>query len=220
MKSRFGRTNTQRLMLALILIGVGIIGRICLKDLIPSGSSFCMFDMFAVVAVMALLAGCLIGGVYSLIVPACIMFLSDLYLGNNSILLFTWSGFAFVGLMGYALKNRVNYSAKFIGALTGMGIGSVLVYDFWTNSGWWYLFYPHTVNGLMLCYIMALPFTVGHLISTSIIVPLVSIPAVYIHKYGLPKIDTVIKPVEHYVTICLTILLAGASVFIPVVSIM
>jgi len=65
-----------------------------------------------------------------------------------------------------------------------------------------------------------LPFTVGHLISTSIIVPLVSIPAVYIHKYGVPKINIAIKPLEHYTTICLTIVLAGLSVFIPVVSIM
>ncbi|MBU4190551.1 MAG: hypothetical protein KJ886_06160, partial [Candidatus Thermoplasmatota archaeon] len=104
MKKIFG---LQRTVLALILICIGVIGRIGLKEILPSGSSLCMFDMFAVVAVMALLAGCLIGGVYSLIVPACIMFLSDLYFGNNSILLFTWSGFAFVGLMGYTLKNRV-----------------------------------------------------------------------------------------------------------------
>ncbi|MDI6917235.1 MAG: hypothetical protein QMC80_05505 [Thermoplasmatales archaeon] len=214
------KINAQKLAWAIVLVILGVVARVYLRVCLPPGTSFCMFDMFAVVAVMALLAGCLIGGIYSLIVPFFIMLFSDIYFGNNSILLFTWSGFAFVGLMGYALKNRVNYSAKFIGTLTGMGIGSVLVYDFWTNLGWWYLFYPHTVNGLMLCYTMALPFTVGHLISASIIVPLVSIPAVYIHKYGLPKTDTLIKPVEHYVTICLTILLAGASVFIPVVSIM
>lgn len=214
------KINVQRFVWAIVLVVLGVISRIYLRICLPPGNDFVVFDMFAVVAVFALLAGCLIGGVYSLIVPLCIMFFSDIYLGNNSIILFTWSGFAFVGLMGYTLKNRVNYSAKFIGTLTGMGIGSVLVYDFWTNSGWWYLFYPHAFDGLVLCYTMALPFTVGHLISTSIIVPLVSIPAVYIHKYGLPKIDTVIKPVEHYVTICLTILLAGASVFIPVVSIM
>ncbi len=217
MKKIFG---LQRTVLALILICVGVFGRIGLKEILPPGNSFCMFDMFAVVAVMALLAGCLIGGVYSLIVPFFIMLFSDIYLGNNSILLFTWSGFAFIGLMGYALKKRRDYSAKFIGTLTGIGVGSVLVYDFWTNLGWWYLFYPHTLNGLALCYTMALPFTMGHLISTSIIVPLVSIPAVYIHKYGLPKIDTAIKPLEHYATICLTIVLAGLSVFIPVASIM
>lgn len=217
MKKIFG---LQRTVLALILICIGVIGRIGLRKILPPGNSFCMFDMFAVVAVTALLAGCLIGGVYSLAVPFFIMLFSDIYLGNNSILLFTWSGFAFVGLMGYTLKNRVNYSARFIGALTGMGIGSVLVYDFWTNLGWWYLFYPHTLNGLALCYTMALPFTVGHLISTSVIVPLVSIPAVYIHKYGVPKIDITIKPLEHYATICLTVVLAGLSVFVPAVSIM
>jgi len=214
------KISAQKLVWAIILIVLGVVARVYLRVCLPPGNSFCMFDMFAVVAVMALLAGCLIGGIYSLVVPFFIMFFSDIYLGNNSILLFTWSGFAFVGLMGYALKNRVNYSARFIGTLTGMGIGSVLVYDFWTNLGWWYLFYPRTFDGLALCYTMAVPFTAGHLISTSIIVPLVSIPAVYIHKYGVPKIDQVIKPLEHYATICMTILLAGLSVFIPVVSIM
>ncbi|MBU4190246.1 MAG: hypothetical protein KJ886_04530 [Candidatus Thermoplasmatota archaeon] len=214
------KLNTQRLAWAIVLIALGVISRIYLRICLPPGNNFVMFDMFAVVAVFALLAGCLVKGVYSLIVPICIMCISDLYLGNNSILLFTWSGFAFVGLMGYTLKNRVNYSAKFIGTLTGMGISSVLVYDFWTNLGWWYLFYPRTLDGLALCYTMALPFTVGHLISTSVVVPLVSIPALYIHKYGVPKINIAIKPLEHYTTICLTIVLAGLSVFIPVVSIM
>lgn len=220
MKSKFGRTNAQRLILALILIGVGIIGRICLKELLPPGSSWCMFDMFAAVAVFALLAGCLLGGVFTFIVPISIMLISDIYLGNTYIFLFTWSGFTFVGLLGYALRNKVSYTPKFILSLTGTGILGVLVYDLWTNFGWWLgPFYPHTVEGLALCYLMALPFTLGHLISTLVVVPLVSIPAVYIYKYGLPKVDISISRVEKYVTMCTVIGLSISSFLVPAVII-
>lgn len=206
------KINLQRVIGALVLIAFGVVSRIYLRVCLPPGNNLVMFDMFAAVAVFTLLAGCLLGGIYLFIVPIGIMLISDLYYGNNFIFLFTWSGFAFVGLLGYKLKHKVNYTPKFFLSLTGVGILGVLIYDLWTNFGCWLGWYPHTIAGLALCYTMAIPFTLGHLISTSVIVPLVSIPAVYTYKYGLPTVKISISKLEHYATFSTIIALSIVSV--------
>lgn len=206
------RSSIQRLIAAAVLIAFGVVGRICLRVCLPPGNDLIMFDMFAVVVVSTLLAGCLLGGVLSFIVPICIMLISDLYYGNTYIFLFTWSGFAFVGLLGYALKNKVNYTSKFILNLTGIGILGVLIYDIWTAFGCWLGWYPHTIGGLALCYTLQIPFTIGHLISTAVVVPLVAIPATYIYKQGIPTIKISISKLEHYATLTSIALLTILSV--------
>lgn len=161
------------------LIGIGIIGRLFLRKYLPQ-VDFCVFDMFALVAAPCLLSG-ILGGIYRLATPLTIMFITDAYFyGLNfsyslkfiaMLCFFTWSGFIFISMLGELARNSNHRVLK----LTGLGIVSVLIYDLWTNFGFWLgPFYQHNLEGLILCYINAIPFTIGHLISTIIVVPLIS----------------------------------------------
>jgi hypothetical protein len=128
--------------------------------------------------VVTFLAVMLIRSPAALIVPLISMIGSDILIGNpifvgdqmNRIVLFTYSGFAIIGLINLLNKERFWGSLgqarlKSVGLIAGLGIGSVLLYDIWTNMGWWYLMYPHDISSLVMVYTAGLPFMVYHLIS-------------------------------------------------------
>jgi len=212
-----------RIILAFVFIFLGVFSRLNLRFLLPQGNEFIMFDMFAAVAVFAILAGTFIGGFFSAFVPLMILLISDIVYGNNYIFLFTYSGFAIIGLLGCNLKNKLQYPKKFVLNFTGTGILGVVVYDLWTNFGWWLgPYYPHTLEGLILCYTMAIPFTLGHLVSTAIVLPLVSIPTLYFYNfykniflYRIPSFQGI---KEHYTTICAVIMLCIIAYFRPFIT--
>jgi hypothetical protein len=164
---------------AVALIALGVLARVALRPFVPPGNALIMFDLFATVGVLSVLAGLLLGGVYSIIVPLGAMAGSDLILGNGMIFVFTWSGFAMMGVLGnYARKGRAT-TAAFGLRLTGIGLAGILAFDVWTNLGWWALFYPHTAAGLATCFTMAVPFMVGHMLTTAVMLPTVGLGALY-----------------------------------------
>jgi len=168
-----------KLIGALALIALGILARVALRPFVPPGNALIMFDLFATVGILSVLAGLLLGGVFGIVVPLGAMAGSDLVLGNGMIFVFTWSGFAMMGLLGnYARKGRAP-TAAFGLRLTGIGLAGILAFDLWTNLGWWALFYPHTGAGLAACFAMALPFMVGHLLTTAVMLPTVGLGALY-----------------------------------------
>ncbi len=171
-----------RLLGALALVALAVLGRVALRPLVPAGGSLIMFDLFALMGIVAILSGVLLGGVYSILVPLSAMALSDLILGNGAILLFTWSGFVMLGLVGLGVRRGRAPSASYGLALTGAGVGGILAYDLWTNLGWWLLFYPRTTAGLATCYAMALPFMIGHLLTTAFALPLVALPLLHLER--------------------------------------
>lgn len=177
MKELIKEIKLPRLIAAIALIAFGVLGRMFLAE-IPN---------IETVTAASLLAGCLIGGVYILIVPIAIMLLTDLYIGNNWIFLFTWSGFIFIGVLGFLLRKRAESTPKFLAMLTGAGVLGTVLYWTWTNIGFWLLMgiYPLTFEGLMLCFFMALPFLKLSLISTIAFVPSVSIIALHLKQHGL-----------------------------------
>ena len=172
-----GEEGWKKLIFALALLGIGIVGRMLLIS----------YPNIETVLVVCLLAGCMLGGVYTFLVPLLVMAVTDFLIGNNWIFLFTWSGFALVGLLGYFLKNKRRVSLKFAGALFGMGIGATLLYDIWTAFGWWYLMHPHTLDSLRMVYLLQIPFTIKHLISTAIFVPLLALPLLYLYEHAWAK---------------------------------
>mgnify|MGYP001172701522 CR=1 FL=1 len=168
-----------KLVGAAALIALGVLGRVALRPFVPEGSALIAFDLFAIIGMISVLAGVLLGGYYSLIVPLSAMAVSDAILGNGMIFVFTWSGFAMMGVLGLqARKSRVP-NATFGLRLTGIGVAGILAFDIWTNVGWWALFYPHTAGGLAACFAMALPFIVGHVLTTAAVLPTVSLAALY-----------------------------------------
>jgi len=211
--------NKNRLMIAVLLIAIGSIIRILLHNNLPGSPSIYitinnitqpmfMLDLFFVIALISLISGLLLGGYYTFIVPISTMIITDLILGNNWILLFTWSGFAIIGLIGYILKTKKNLSVSHIPRILGAGIGAILLYDIWTNFGTWLGgWYTHTWEGLALCYTKALPFMFWHLLSTAIAMTLVLVPIVYLieHKITIP--DFQIKPFEKKISIAIPAIL-------------
>ncbi len=199
--------NKSKIIIASLLIILGVIGRLTLSELLPSSPALYitiggvtqpmfMMDLFFLVAVVALLSGLLLGSYYAFIIPMSVMIITDIMIGNNQILLFTWSGFAIIGLIGYILKAKNKFSIQKTPTIIGAGIGSVLLYDLWTNFGCWLGWYPHTMEGLSLCYTLALPFTLWHMLSTTIAISVVVLPIAYLRENKLPKLDYTIKSFE------------------------
>jgi len=163
---------------AMVMIALGISGRVALRPFVPAGSALIAFDLFAIIGIMSVLAGLLLGGIYSIVVPLGAMAGSDLIFGNGLIFVFTWSGFALMGILGWQARKDRAPNATFGLRLTGIGVAGILAFDLWTNLGWWLLtpMYPHTAAGLAACYGMALPFIVGHILTTAAALPLVALP--------------------------------------------
>jgi hypothetical protein len=211
--------DKKRLLIALVLIGLGSIIRISLHNKLPSSPSIFitindltqpmfMLDLFFVVALISIISGLLLGGYYTFMVPISIMIITDVFLVNNWILLFTWSGFIFLGLIGYVLKKKDKINLKHLPTVFGMGIIGILSYDIWTNFGTWLGgWYQLNWDGLMLCYTKALPFMFWHLLSTTIAITLVIVPIAYLkeHKIDMPEFK--IRPIEERITFSISLLL-------------
>lgn len=85
---------------------------------------------------------------YAFIIPLLAMFLSDLFLGFSLISLFVYAAFILVGYIGIASK-KMNVKTILISSISFFII---------TNFGVWLIGYPKTVNGLLECYTLAIPF--------------------------------------------------------------
>lgn len=156
-----------KLIAALILIVFGILGRIFLNE-------FIQIPNLEIITSFSLIAGAMLGGLYTFLIPLAIIAISDIYFGNTSILYFTWSAFMIIGGLGWLLRKRRSCNPRFVGEMTGMGIAAVLFFYLYTNFGWWLLtnMYPLTWAGLIQCYIAGLPFLKNQLLGNLFFVPL------------------------------------------------
>ena len=86
--------------------------------------------------------------------PLLCMFLSDLFLGIGLITMFVYLSFMLISCIGINSKKINN----------GTILGSSLLFFLITNLGVFLLGYPHTLQGLITCYTLALPFFVNTII--------------------------------------------------------
>jgi len=88
--------------------------------------------------------------------------ITDLFIGFHETALFTWGSVLFIGLLSkYFIKS---ITSRITGALVGACIFFLV-----TNFGVWSIgIYGYTINGLLTCYTLAIPFFVYSLISTFI----------------------------------------------------
>jgi hypothetical protein len=183
MNNTFSKKN---ILTAIALITFGATGRILLQDL-PN---------IETIMVVSLLAGVLLGGPWTLIVGLSTIAITDAAIGNTSILLYTWSAWAVMGVFGWMLRNRTKNARRLSLELTGMGILGTLFFFLWSNFGVWQIggLYPATFDGLVQSYVAALPFLRMHMISTLLIVPTVSFVALKIWSHK-PAHATMLHPV-------------------------
>tara|TARA_B100001057_G_C22613183_1_gene857413 strand:+ start:372 stop:863 length:492 start_codon:yes stop_codon:yes gene_type:complete len=110
-------------------------------------------------------------------IPAVIIcfIITDFFLGFHSVTLFTWGSVIVIGLLSkYFASNIIN---RITGALLGASIFFLI-----SNFGVWSLgSYGYTVNGLLLCYFLALPFFGYSILSTLIFSSIIEL-AIKIYK--------------------------------------
>jgi hypothetical protein len=164
-------------MLALILVIAG-----CLLRFVPHAPNF------TPVAAIALLSGAYMSRRRALTVALLVMMISDLFIGTHNVMLFTWAGFAVIALLGSSIKTRFSW----LGLISTSLVSSITFYLI-SNFGVWVMgWYPHTLKGLINCYIMALPFlrnfTLATLIYTLALFGLYELAAGFIKNTKLSKV--------------------------------
>ena len=101
--------------------------------------------------------------------PALVIsfFITDLIIGFHGTTLFTWGSVILIGLLSkFFVSNTIT---RICGALIGASLFFII-----TNFGVWSLgFYGYTIEGLIVCYMLAIPFfgntIVGTIIFSSVI---------------------------------------------------
>jgi uncharacterized membrane protein len=83
-----------------------------------------------------------------LIIPLIAMFLSDIILGFSMISFWVYASFGLITLFGWFIK-KMNIHSILL---------SSIIFFIVSNFGVWVLGYPHTIEGILLCYTMAIPF--------------------------------------------------------------
>ena len=85
---------------------------------------------------------------YAFITPLIIMFISDLFLGFSGITIFVYAAFILISYIGFSSK-KITIKTILISSISFFLI---------TNFGVWLMAYPKTLNGLIECYTLAIPF--------------------------------------------------------------
>lgn len=135
-----------KIIIACVLVAFGVVSR-----LVPHPWNI------APIAAIALFSGVYLGGIFSVTVPMSAMLISDLVLGFASWQV-TWSvyiSFFLIGLIGQAVKKHKSFEVILASSLVGSFLFfAVTNWAVWQFADW----YPHTVEGLITCYVAALPF--------------------------------------------------------------
>jgi hypothetical protein len=162
----------KNILLVAMLVLFGSVGRYILV-----GWYIQPFPNFEVITVTAFLGVMLLRSSVGIFVAPISIFLSDLMLGNPimgegmyRITVFTYSGFTILAVVSMLLKNPIKnrlmrITPGSVALAAGLGIGFALIYDLWTNLGWWYLLYPHTLSTLLTVYALGVPFMAYHIAS-------------------------------------------------------
>ena len=142
-------------MLKYIKISLGIFIALAASRLIPHPPNFTSLLALSFY-VPALL------GVRYLPILVMSFLITDFFIGFHFVILFTWGSVIFIGLSAKFFLQ--NIYTRISGALLGAFIFYII-----TNFGVWSIgLYGYTLEGLILCYTLAIPFFAYSLISTFI----------------------------------------------------
>jgi hypothetical protein len=132
-------------------IGVILILLAALSRLLPHPANF------SPLAAMALAGGVYLDKRFALFVPLAALFVSDLFLGFHNTILFVYGSFVLIGIVGLWLKSHKTV-LPVLGATLISSVIFFVVTNFgvWLTGGGWN--YPKTIQGLIECYAMAVPF--------------------------------------------------------------
>ena len=104
---------------------------------------------FTPVTALALFSGLMLKRKWmSIAIPLIAMILSDMVLGFSSISIWVYAGIGSISLVSWFL-NKINVNSILL---------SSLIFFIISNFGVWVLSYPHTFEGLVMRYTLAIPF--------------------------------------------------------------
>ena len=115
---------------------------------------------FTPILSIALFSGVFLKNKYGFLIPMIIMVLSDFYIGNYQMSIWVYSSLLILYFIG---ENSQKLNTNFI--LKTSVLGS-FIFFLTTNFGVWIVGYPKSLDGILTCYIAALPFYKNTLIST------------------------------------------------------
>lgn len=109
----------------------------------------------APIAALALYSGANLDKRIAVILPLSIMLLSDVIIGFHGTMVFVYGSFLLATLIGFWLRKHQSFTH-----ILAATVGSSLLFFVITNFGVWLegRMYSPTVEGLIMCYYMALPF--------------------------------------------------------------
>ena len=131
---------------------------------------------FTPIIAVAILSGYFFKNLYlSFLVLITSMIVADFFIGFYDNMLVTYMTLILISLTFYKVGSKLNYKNLFLFSLFGS-----LIFFIITNFGVWALgnFYEKNLNGLIECYILAIPFFGNTFLSTLIF----SYPAIFIYK--------------------------------------
>ena len=114
-------------------------------------------------------------------IPALLIcfIITDIFIGFHTTIVFTWGSVIFIGLISYLFQK--NIYTRIIGALSGS-----LAFYIISNFGVWSLgLYGYSLDGLLVCYIAAIPFYSNTLISTILYSVLIEAVNTVYKRYNL-----------------------------------
>lgn len=129
----------------IVCIGIGLLSR-----LVPHPPNM------TTVSAMALFSASKLGLKKSLIILMSTMMITDVILGFHSVMWATYGCLLATVFMGRLIQNRLQWPM-----IVGTAFTSSLVFFVVTNFAVWIApssMYPHTIEGLIRCYVMAIPF--------------------------------------------------------------
>ena len=155
---------------------IGLILILAFARLIPHPPNF------TPIIAVALISGYFFKNInLSLLILLVAMLLSDLFIGFYENMFFVYSSLLIITFAFHKISKKINFKNLFI-----YGFASSLIFFIISNLGVWLLgspgvsdiAYEKNLNGLLECYIMAIPFFGNTILSTLIF----AYPAIFIYK--------------------------------------
>lgn len=140
----------DRLFTPRFLVVLGIILVAAFTRLIPH------WPNFTAIGAVALFGGTYLGKKYlAFLIPIAAMLLSDLFLGFHSTMVAVYLSILAVVAIGFLLRKRIG-----VATVLAASLSSSVIFYLVTNFAVWAggTMYPLDFNGLMQCYLMAIPF--------------------------------------------------------------
>ncbi len=94
----------SKFKITILLIIIGVLGRLFFVKFIG-------IPNFEIITALTLVSAVFLGRVWGIVVPLSIIAITDVVIGNSPVLIFTWSAFAIIGVIGMIYKK---YESHFV----------------------------------------------------------------------------------------------------------